>query len=1056
MLIFLLHFISSYNSLPNEGNFGYFTSTMENEKGQKQLNFYPIISETNFNSFPNLQKIISDSDYIQVNMNSKETIESDNHYNDYSNLNFKYSQYVSFFPQQQNNFDINLYAINNFTVEMTNIMKNQDLQIKKIFSYSSTLFVKKCENQLLKPNQKITFSFFIYPTKIGQSSKTVFIETDKGTFPYYITYTVHPCILPHITKKIPTIYQSVDKLHTFKFNLVIDTPLNNLSMVFDSSVFDADQSYITQFELILAPAEGIKVGRYQTFIYLHTSQSIVCIPMFLEIFPNEIRSLKEEIFIKTISIYDQPVSKPIEIFNPTDQVYEVKNIGFLGRVDPSITIRRDYVYCFKNQITHIADINVSSKNTFSFNRNLNITLYNQELNETKYIIVKIHACVLSGKLNIASLKNQEDFTGTISHKIRNSFALPIVILGAYIDSTFITIHEFEQMILKPGRDTNILFISHQYEYQVLYRSVNLKIITNATTCNIPLKKFIRAPIQVDLLDKQFKYNHSFHAYSIGKVYSTSKRKFTFRITNRNTDPFYLLDIQTSKNIRAELNSYTFNPFIQPGMSLDISVTIDFVIEGVSQYIDNIYFMGEDNLFGQINVLWEPINGTFRIGTSLKHDQTYGATYHGDVRVQSTYEHDVTLRSLSINIPTAYFSHDCPLNVSKNTEYLVASISITLDKKYFVTKGFFDMIDCNPSFQLQNQLWENLWSKPIHYDFVVTISLDKGFYYSQAIPMSITSYTLPTTSLDFSTIHAGEIFLRTTTLSNYFNVPIEFKFHNIKQSLAYSITYKKSLILQPHSNYDFSVTFEGKKPGYYSLEIPVTTNLTPPFVIPVSATTEYPKIKFVDKNQNVVTSVDFSGGEDELYTSDKWTKCIYISNNSPGSLSLTNLQITPNNFIKFYANQTNLLKKETISLCFDMYLWLYQNETDYSDLQFSVSAQNFVYTIPIHVNLSEATIRHIYSSLDRTQDIISFLSLLAPCTSLLFVLIGYLWFYKDLWKKTKRVERAVKHYSVNNYKTFGIQKSDENAALSTQWVHQNDPPLLPASKLSIERMEQFII
>ena len=171
--------------------------------------------------------------------------------------------------------------------------------------------------------------------------------------------------------------------------------------------------------------------------------------------------------------------------------------------------------------------------------------------------------------------------------------------------------------------------------------------------------------------------------------------------------------------------------------------------------------------------------------------------------------------------------------------------------------------------------------------------------------------------------------------------------------------------------------------------------------------------------------------------------------------MNNMQITQNKFLKFNANQTVLEQHQTMSICFEMSLWLFENETDTSDFKFTVNAQNFVYTLPIRVNLSDLTIRHVYSSVDGTLDLISFLSVSAIIGSFAITVFCFAWFKKEEFWKRKRVSRAAKHFSVNSKKTAEVQKSDENSALSTQWVDSDKKVLEPASKFSLEMMEQMI-
>ena len=111
LILFLLDFVSCYGLQINDDGFVYYKSTFEDENGQTVLSYSPMIAENSFNSFPSLHKSVLNSDFLEVSMHSKEAFDKDNHYNDFSDLIYNSSNYVTLFPPAFEIFDLHLYFV---------------------------------------------------------------------------------------------------------------------------------------------------------------------------------------------------------------------------------------------------------------------------------------------------------------------------------------------------------------------------------------------------------------------------------------------------------------------------------------------------------------------------------------------------------------------------------------------------------------------------------------------------------------------------------------------------------------------------------------------------------------------------------------------------------------------------------------------------------------------------------------------------------------------------------------------------------------------------------
>ena len=475
--------------------------------------------------------------------------------------------------------------------------------------------------------------------------------------------------------------------------------------------------------------------------------------------------------------------------------------------------------------------------------------------------------------------------------------------------------------------------------------------------------------------------------------------------------------------------------------------------------DSIKFIGEQAAV-EVKLNWNPIPGSINVKSTISNHQTYGTMLEGSITVESTFSVDEielidVLYNMDLN-KTNEIENNIVLKADQ--EYIVSYISTMLDNNFKLVKNFFTQIKSTDSYQKQNEIWEKNWPEGMNISLDLTFNFKDDYYYIYKIPIRIGYSSFPRSTIDFTTIYTDEIFSKQTKITNFFNIPVEFTLHDPLQYSkdSYSIKYKRHAIVQPHDSFDVVVTLECYKPDIYTIEIPVTTNISPPFIIPVTVTVEIPKVRFTNSTGEMVTEVSFNDGSDPKYMQNKWKQCINMFINDDSELSLKNFHITNNNFLSCSMNTTTFKQNQTVELCFDLSLWLYESDDDISNLEFSLSALNFLYVLPIKINLSKEAKINIIKSLDQTINIFSLVSIFPLFFNILLTLFCYLWFNSELKWKKERIERAIKHFSVNQLKTAGIQQNEDNYNIYTQWIYNDNEKFLgPASKDACELMEHMI-
>ena len=1035
----------------------YFKSVYSSNGINEEIKYSPMLIERVYNAFPRLHSSILEAEYVLVDIPEPESNIRDKHYEDYDHLNFHANSYLKINPPMISNAVIKSYKQNNFSVSIINTDPKLSVQIQRVYSRSPTIFIAHANGKEIGPGKKFTFTFSILYNKIGQYSDIIYIDTNNGTIPYYVNYNVEPRALPTI--KPTTVYHTINRSERISFSF--DLGIDNRACVYDSSIFASDLSSLSNFFLNLQPLPDLSPGIYNTFIYIYEYNTEFVVPIILHIVgENEIIPTQKQIYLPTL-YQAGAVYKDIELYNSLNHSIAVQNCSFDNENDSMFSYVIDTTRILPHTKGKGLTVYFSMTNTPEQTIKNDIKLYIQcmDLEEkTNYTLtVTVYASFVISDVHLDVCSDFDtmynDQTSIGCFQVKNTNKDPLVVLGVSASTGYFQINEFEPVILQPNEFSRNFFLSLSKDYDLLHLSSSIIIQTNASTILAEIKKFTRN-IHIDFDDLNATYDKKTPLFTVGNVYGGSRKNFTAIITNRNMLPYNLKSIESSTNLTV-FSPDLINPiYVPPLETVELKVIVEFKESNQNkEFTDLINFIGDE---GNVNVkiTYTTIPGSLNIITNIKTSQTFGTKEEGEIRVLSTFEGNIPFYGLTMNLQN-YQPVGIPGYITKDIELIVANAAIDFSSSNKITKDFFDVINANESYSAQVDAWDLLWKEPIKSSIIVNLIIDDGFYFVKKIDYHITCSTFPRISIEFSTIHADEIFCKSAVILNYFNSPVKFTFHSTKQSTKFTIKHRKSIVVMPHETFDFLVTFEGLEAGTYFIEIPVTTNATPPFVIPVSATVEYPKIRFSDINKNMVTHLDFTGGEDEMYMYEKWTKCVYVTNNALTPISMKNLQITPNTFLKFRANNTNLQPYQTCSICFDFSLWLYENEPQNQEIQFSVLAQRLFYNLPIYINISDVALKHIYHSVDQTMNIISIIGLAAPIISIGIAIVCYFWFRKELKWRMKRVDRAVKHYSVNNYQNIEVQKDEDFGVCRTQWVYRRRRSTMKATDHTIDIMEQLI-
>lgn len=371
------------------------------------------------------------------------------------------------------------------------------------------------------------------------------------------------------------------------------------------------------------------------------------------------------------------------------------------------------------------------------------------------------------------------------------------------------------------------------------------------------------------------------------------------------------------------------------------------------------------------------------------------------------------------------------------------------------RPFFDLLD-RVSTVIKSNIWlnSNLSNPMVHINLILTLS--DGFFIKRTFKRQIFYYSYESFTKDFGIVHIGNKLIKSYSITNYFNVPVMFIFDKPKKSKYYNIWCIDKVILQPSQQTKVDICFELHGQASVSPEIMVISNVSYPFYYKFTMNIVPPSLMFTNTKKEHVTSIEFKNGLDKLFSSQKWSKCIIIDNIGNEQINQINMKLTEQSFLTYRMKDTKILPKNREEMCFDFYLWLYTNETDNSGVQFSIVTNGFEYILPIKIELNESTIRHIYSAIESSADLIAYVCLFTPVICLIFKLILYIAFILEKKSKFDKLNRAIKHYSVANFRQKFTQKDEEEKHIFNPYSYTKNRLDKPASGTACSNMEKVLM
>ncbi|EAY20084.1 hypothetical protein TVAG_365920 [Trichomonas vaginalis G3] len=939
-----------------------------------------------------------------------------------------------------------------------------NLRVFKVFSTCDYIFVQHIDEIVSENNTSFKLKFEIVKFSPGQYCESIFIETSMGIIPYSVTFNV----IDHSPLHFDTIhiYQTQETVQSITLN----TPATLYqSVLFDNTIFENHMVRINQFRAYLEPKK-LNLGTYLTFVYIFIEDDCFIQPIFLHVIENRIQEINKNIYVSHVQ--DSVIETEIEVslLNPTNNFYRIGKIQYFGAPETSYFLALSKSYLHKTDQTKICTLTVRSQDFFSSNGYFFIETesydsysdFAEESNidsapkEIVKLTVNVFTRLIPYKIDIVRneiLQVSKESVG--SYSIRNLLNVPVVVTSIYLSNTFLMIHGFKPFILEPHKISEEIFVSlsNTKEYSLI--PTMIKVISNATIQSSEVNFFSEKIILQRIWNMNRIQHMGVDMYDYGNVYSFIKKNNTLIIANPNYHPVKILEITVSEGLDIDypmkFDGYTIPPHAK---GLEIEYTLTF-LNSSEMWNDGKIRIICDTCILDVPIRWFCNRGVLNVSFTFNHDLVFGMKLEAALDISSSFKRDLYIEEGYVVYPTNESIFTKSTIPAQQTKAGIGKYTVNLSTSNEALKPFFEVIDSNSSYYAQTRAWSNFWVPHYKFHIKFIIVLEDGMYYEHLLEYELHHTEISHHSIDFGPVHKDEVFEKKLYFSNMLATPVEYTFHPNEPSNLFSLRYPSSFIIHPGETMEFHCVFETFEVGKVNSFIPITTNATPPYAIPVSAKIEVPRVRYMDKNDNMIVNLHFIGGEDKHFMSYSWIKCIKVVSFANFSVDLSEMRITPNSFISYKINSTRLRPKEFANLCFDLKLWLFE-ESESIGIQFSIISGDFIYILPIYFNISDQAKLNINEAINGTMNIVSVLGVMVPLTSIVIGLICYLWFRREVKWKARRFDRAVKKYSINNYRPIEVQNDQESLIpIKTKWVYNRAPVNRVASMRSISTMEHFL-
>ena len=822
------------------------------------------------------------------------------HYLPLKTATFEFSRHVEISPPNLNVRNIEVLVMRRYLVNITNAM-DKNMSITEVRSFSREVYVEEMsKTKVLKPGDTFTLPVYICALGSGTFSNVLLISTSLGVIPYSIAITAlrergdalpvglwHQCAMlaSNMTFYVPKAMRTFD-----------------LSVLYDAGLLEIYEEGNDSAWLTFTGAGMIESGFHVSFIHLMSSTICRNIPVFMLSTVKFLQPIDPVLIVPTVTHENSRGEAKITIVNPTLLNLSILSVHFAPGTPSNMVIQHTKPPTIVKALssTSLGTVVVHPTRNGEVEGNIVVT-YDSAGVVTQTVEIPVKGLVCIGRFVPCAPKIE--LIRTISEvyhfHFMNFFKEPMVVLAVRTETEQFKFPDFEAFIVPPGarsKDIDIWYVMNQ----VHDKTDDLVIIeTNITRFAVPICAYSGRMSIGTAKEPSMRQNNQL-TFNLGKVPVSSSRVLTFYIKNQNPIPFRTKPEHCNCTSGITVDRGVFNFAVDKFSTHCVNLSITLNTQKPGSTNDTIYiaFDKSSTLF-EITVTWEPEFGDVRTSSSLPSRIMYGLQYEAELYVESTYEKPLLLKYVSTN--TGFFK-EVDVAIMSNVSRRVCNLTLSVDQ-HFLKR--FDAIDFNPSdsggWSAQAQAW-SFWKAPVVVPIRISLELESGMILTSTFEVEFVHGTFSDSTYDFGTVVVNATQIGFTSVYNTFDLPVIFYVADTSESKGvFSLMSPVSAVVRPNEPFNISFRYSPTKLGQTILQIPITTNSTPPFFVELAATVVPPVFDFIDEQGSSLTSLNFADvGSSSLY------RTLYVKNNGHATIPFTTIWTDADDIVSWKSNCSAVL------------------------------------------------------------------------------------------------------------------------------------------------------